>query len=88
MKSVDSMIRIDKRNPEKIYAVASWAVNDHFWQPNFFKPNPAQFLRKHFDQFDGKMKQKPTAKTREFLPSSDQNRALESIEEAYSRGIR
>lgn len=53
--SIDQMIRIDKRTPERILAVLRWALSDDFWRPHFMKANPASYLRSKFDQLETKL---------------------------------
>ncbi len=56
---VDRMIRLDKRDPQKIIDVFRWALADNFWADKMFKPNPAKYLRDKFDQLEMKMLAKP-----------------------------
>lgn len=65
MTSLDLMIRIDKRDPQKILDVLRWALADKFWRDKMMKPDVAKYLREKFDQLDEKMKfipEKPTGK--------------------------
>mgnify|MGYP003497560548 CR=1 FL=1 len=57
-QAVDLMLRVDKREAEKIIRVCRWALADAFWADKFFKPNPAKYLREKFDQLDAKMNAK------------------------------
>jgi hypothetical protein len=50
---IDYMIRIDKRNPDEIMDVTTWAQNDDFWQTNILSTKK---LRKQYDQLLMKMK--------------------------------
>ena len=77
MTAVDFMLRLDKRDPIKLMDVFNWALADWFWNPKMFKPNPAEYLRKQFDQLDQAMNAPPPPKERKFAPSSDDARAFE-----------
>lgn len=46
-KSIDLMIRVDKRNPDEIEKVIKWCQADEFWQNNILSTAK---LRKQFDQ--------------------------------------
>lgn len=59
LKAVDAMLRIDGRDKQKLMAVFVWALSDSFWQSKMFKPNPADYLRKQFDQLDAARMKKP-----------------------------
>lgn len=59
---LDFMIRLDKRTPQKILDVMRWALADDFWQSKMFKKNPAEYLRKQFDQLEMQMYAKPGKK--------------------------
>ncbi len=61
LTSLDLMLRIDRRAPEKIIEVFLWAIHDPFWADKLFRPNPAAYLRDKFDQFCVKMTAKPAA---------------------------
>jgi predicted transcriptional regulator len=60
-KSIDCMIRLDRRAPERIEAVIRWCQRDSFWQGNILSTAK---LREKFDQLEMKMKpsvaQQPT----------------------------
>ncbi len=73
---VDFILRIDKRDPQKVLNVFAWALADSFWSGNMYKPNPVEYLRKKFDQLDKKMNTKVPAKERKFAPCSDDAKAL------------
>jgi len=49
---IDRMLRIDKRNPEKIEEVITWSQQDLFWQDNILS---VQKLRERFDQLELRM---------------------------------
>jgi len=51
-REIDLMIRIDKRDPEKIRQVIEWCQTNDFWQNNILS---TQKLRKHYDQLTLKM---------------------------------
>ena len=57
-KSIDRMMRIDKRTPEQILWLFRWAQNDEFWNPNIRSPDK---LRKQWDKllFKAKQERKP-----------------------------
>ena len=58
---VDYLLRLDNREPQLIIDVFSWALADSFWADKMYKPNPAEYLRKQFDQLEMKMNAKPPA---------------------------
>lgn len=82
---VDFMIRLDKREPQKILDILAWALSDSFWRDKMFKPNPAKYLREKFLQLKNKMEAIPS---RGFLPSSKQDEAVKTLQEMKKRGIR
>ena len=51
-KHIDLMIRIDKRNPDKIREVIEWCQADDFWYKNILS---TEKLRKQYDQLIIKM---------------------------------
>ena len=57
-KSIDRMMRIDKRTPEQILWLFRWSQNDEFWNPNIRSPDK---LRKQWDKllFKAKQERKP-----------------------------
>lgn len=62
-EQLDLMVRIDKREPEKLLRVFRWGISDKsYWRPYFFKANPVKYLREKFDQLDMKMSE-PTKET-------------------------
>jgi hypothetical protein len=54
-KTADRMLRIDRRNEERIAAVICWAQGDEFWQTIILSMTK---VRKHFDALELKMAQK------------------------------
>ena len=78
---VDYLLRLDKRDAQLVEDVFSWAVADSFWADKMYKPNPAEYLRKQFDQLEMKMNAKPEKKDRKFAPSSNDARSLEKMQE-------
>lgn len=84
---VDYLLRLDKRDPSLAMDVFSWALSDSFWADKMYKPNPAEYLRKQFDQLEMKMKAKPAPKERKFAPCSNDQKAFEKMEEASKRAI-
>ncbi len=78
---VDYLLRLDKRDPTLLIDVFSWAIADSFWCDKMYKPNPAEYLRKQFDQLEMKMNAKPAPKDRKFAPSSNDARSLEKMQE-------
>lgn len=59
IKTVDLLVRVDKRSPESIVKVLEASLNDSFWMDKFFRPNPAKYLREKFDQLEMKFSKKP-----------------------------
>jgi len=79
---VDFLLRIDKRESQKIFDVLNWALSDSFWRPNIFKPNPAKYLREKFLQLKNKMDAKAPEKKidrKGFAPCSDDKKAYETL---------
>jgi len=89
LTEVDFLLRLDKREADKTMDVFNWALSDSFWADKMFKPNPAKYLREKFDQLEMKMLAKPEQPKRErkFAPSSDQNAALECMEDMKKRAL-
>ncbi len=87
--TLDQMLRIDKRTIQQILDVFRWALADEFWQPHMLKANPAKYLRdkNRLDQLEAKMKMKPKAKERKFLPSSNDAEALRIMKEMSARAL-
>jgi len=56
-KSIDLMIRADKRNATEIREVIRWCQKDNFWQGNILSTNK---LREKYDQLTMKMSTKQT----------------------------
>lgn len=81
LDSIDLMMRIDKRSPEKIMRIFRWALADSFWADKFFKPNPAKYLREKFDQLDTKMNAKPQERPRTFAAYSSAEKLNAMAEE-------
>jgi hypothetical protein len=69
--AIDRMIRLDKRDPNQIRAVIDFATSDSFWQSNILS---AFSLRKHFDQLEGKMQQKHTARDSPGISKAERER--------------
>lgn len=86
---IDFMMRLDKREPQKAMDVFNWALSDSFWADKMFKPNPAKYLREKFDQLEMKMSAKPapTKRERRFAASSNDEAALETMEEMNKRAL-
>jgi len=86
---LDLMIRIDKRDRQKILDVLRWALSDDFWRPHMFKPNIAKYLRSKFDQLEEKMILKPKLKQKErrFAPSSNQERAAQALKDMRKNAL-
>lgn len=78
---VDYLLRLDNRDPQLLMDVFNWALADSFWADKMYKPNPAEYLRKQFDQLEMKMNAKPAPKERKFAPSSNDARSLEKMKE-------
>ncbi len=51
-RSIDLMLRVDKRQADNIKAIMTWAQHDEFWQRNILS---AEKLRKQYDQLWLKM---------------------------------
>lgn len=82
LKSIDSLIRLDRREPAKILSVFRWAVNDtDFWSAHMFKPDPAAYLRLKFDSLEKKMEAKPKEKPRTFATYSNSEKLKAMAEE-------
>lgn len=62
---VDYLLRLDNRDPQLVIDVFNWALADSFWADKMYKPNPAEYLRKQFDQLEMKMNAKPPKNTNE-----------------------
>lgn len=61
LTQIDLLMRLDQRSRDLIIQVLSWALADSFWCAKLYKQNPAEYLRKNFDQLEMAMKSKPTA---------------------------
>lgn len=70
LTTIDFMLRLDKRDGNKLMDVFNWALADSFWCDKMFKPNPVKYLRERYNEFVMKMNAKPPAKERKFAPSS------------------
>jgi len=55
-RDIDRLIRLEKRDPERIEAVLRFCQSDPFWRSNILSPAA---LRKHFDRLELKMAQHP-----------------------------
>ncbi len=84
---VDYLLRLDQRDPQLIQDVFAWAVADSFWSAKMYKPNPAEYLRKQFDQLEKQMEVKPIQKERKFLPSSNDSEAAKKLREMNKRAL-
>lgn len=82
---LDLMLRLDKREPQKILDLLRWALADDFWRSHMFKPNIAKYLRSKFDQLEEKMITKPRQKERKFAASSDNARAKKIMDD-FAKG--
>lgn len=89
LTEVDFLLRLDKRDAQKVYDVFNWALSDSFWADKMFKPNPAKYLREKFDQLEMKMNAKPaiTKAPRKFAPSSNHEKAMAAMEEMNKRAL-
>lgn len=81
MTYVDFLLRIDRRDAALLLDVFSWALCDSFWCDKMYKQNPAEYLRKQFDQLEMRMKAKPAAKPRGFAPCSNDEKSLKKMQE-------
>lgn len=61
LQELDFMLRLDKRDADKIYDVLNWALADSFWRDKMFKSNPVKYLREKYLQLKNKMEEKPKA---------------------------
>lgn len=59
LQDLDFMLRLDKRDAEKVYDVLNWALADSFWRDKMFKSNPVKYLRDKYLQLKNKMEEKP-----------------------------
>ncbi len=84
---IQEMIDKDQRDPQRIFSVFHWALNDHFWKDKFFKPNPAKYLRDKFEQLYAKMTAPKPKEKRRFAPSSNDAEALETFRRAQMRAV-
>ncbi len=87
LKTIDAMLRIDKRSPAMVFDILLFTLRDDFWRPHVFVADPAAFIRKKFVQLQEKMRIKPKEPERKFLPSSDTERALEMLRERKARSM-
>lgn len=87
MTQIHEMLVNEKRDPSRVFDVFMWAINDHFWAKNLAKPNPAKYLREKFSQLAGAMDAKPAPKVRKFAASSNDQAAIEKMEEMSKRAL-
>jgi len=59
-RTIDRMIRIDRRSPTRIARVIKYATENEFWQSNILSPRS---LRKHFDTLEGRMREPRKSKS-------------------------
>lgn len=55
-RDIERMIRLDRRDPQRIEAVLRWCQADPFWQSNILS---GAALRRHFDRLELKMRSQP-----------------------------
>lgn len=60
---IDRMIRIDKRDPDKIKAVLSWLPKSNFWSSNILSGSK---LRKQFDRLEIEMEKPASGKKSQY----------------------
>lgn len=90
-KSAEALIHQDKREPAKVMHVLKWALSDNAvvgdwngWSHLIIgSKNPVQYLRSKFDGIEMKSK---ASKQRKFLPSSNDDLALQEWQAAKRRG--
>ncbi len=87
MTEVDYILRLDKRDPEKVLEVLNWALADHFWRDKMFKPNSAKYLREKYLQLKNQMEAPAPKKDRKFAPCSDDKQAYETLKEMDKRAL-
>jgi hypothetical protein len=87
MNEVDYMLRLDKRDPEKILEVLNWSLADNFWRDKMFKPNIAKYLRDKYLQLKNQMEAPGPKKERKFAPCSDDKQAYETLKEMDKRAL-
>ncbi len=87
MTEVDYMLRLDKRDPDKVLEVLNWALADHFWKDKMFKPNSAKYLREKYLQLKNQMEAPGPKKERKFAPCSDDKQAYETLKEMDKRAL-
>ncbi len=87
MTEVDYMLRLDKRDSEKVLEVLNWALADHFWRDKMFKPNSAKYLREKYLQLKNQMEAPAPKKDRKFAPCSDDKQAYQTLKEMDKRAL-
>jgi len=79
-KSMDSIMRLDRRPPEEVKAVIIFAQGDRFWQPNILSVDK---LRKHYDRLNLKRIQQRAGPTR--IENGERRGAIENDGDEYER---
>ncbi len=59
-RDIERMIRLDRRDPQRIEAVLRWCQADPFWQSNILS---GAALRRHLDRLELKMRAQPARET-------------------------
>lgn len=98
LRAVADMIEVDKQDIKVLLTTFQWAVADNEQQGDFKgwqgiictnnkagkATNPAEIFKKHFSTVHSKMSSRPK---RKFAASSDQNAAMEIMEEMNKRAL-
>lgn len=78
---IDRMIRIDRRDPDRIEKVIRWCQQDDFWQNNILS---AEKLRKQFDKLELKM---PQADARQQMPEYKEQPNAKWLADYRKKGV-
>jgi len=79
-KSMDSILRLDRRPPEEVKAVIIFAQGDPFWQPNILSVDK---LRKHYDRLNLKRIQQRAGPDR--IKNQERRGAITNDADEYER---
>ncbi len=84
LNELDFILRLDKRDPQKVLDVLKWSVGDDFWSAKMFKPNPVKYLREKFDQLEQAMDKSSKSK-KEGIENPEENRKLsQKVADAFN----
>ena len=87
VEEMEKAIRLDKRTPEELRAVITWAVNDSFWKANILSPLS---LREQFDRlFMGMRRDQEKQRSNEnlkyfFIKKKEESYAFKDVEDKGS----